>query len=532
VKLRTPGLGPTRQVLGAAATQPDPPTLRNGSTLARGGRFTATAAVCLLGAGVCASALAQGSGFSSSLTASTTYSDVRGRTGDAPDRQFISQISPGLSWSSRSGRVQGAARYNLVGSFYSKQSDADTWRQALSANLSAEAVPDWMFVDTQASISQQAISPFGQQSLDDSQIDNNNRTEVRSITVSPYIRGNLFGLANYQVRLSATQTDGGRAQASDSKSRTASASLASPNSGAVFGWSLAATRQESSFDSGADSATESVTAGVNANIDSLDLQLGLTAGRESSNVIRGERRSTDTWGWNLRWTPTPRTSVAVNSQRRYFGDSHSVSLLHRMQRSTWTYTDIRSDSLGANGLALGRPITLFALYFDLFAAQEPDPVRREVLVLDYLRSIGQDPGALVAVGFITSSVTLQRRQDLAFGMQWPRTTLNLRAFRNQTSRLQEGQGALPGQAVRQKGYTASLSRQLTPTTSVSLTGSRQITPSDGLQPGTGLKSASLSFSNRISRQINGALTLRHTVFSSETNPYRESAATASLNVRF
>ena len=60
----------------------------------------------------------------------------------------------------------------------------------------------------------------------------------------------------------------------------------------------------------------------------------------------------------------------------------------------------------------------------------------------------------------------------------------------------------------------------------------RITPSDGLQPGTGLKSASLSFSNRISRQVSGSLTLRHTVFSSEINPYRESAATASLSAQF
>lgn len=477
-------------------------------------------------------AAAQGSGFAPTLGASTTYSDVRGRSGDTPDRQFISEISPGLSWSSRSGRVQGSARYNLVGRFYSKQSDADTWQQALSANLNAEAVPDWMFVDAQASISQQAISPFGQPGFEGSTIANDNRTEVRTLTVSPYVQGNLFGLANYQVRLSATQTDSGRAQASDSSSRTASASLSSPNAGAVFGWNLAATHQESKFDSGADGATDSVTAGVTANIDILDLQLGLTAGRESSNVIQGERRSTNTWGWNLRWAPTPRTSLAVNSQRRYFGNSHSVSLSHRLRRSTWTYTDTRGDSLGASGLALGRPITLFALYFDLFAAQEPDPVRREALVLEYLRAIGQNPGSLVSVGFVTSSVTQQRRQDLAFGIQWQRTTLNLRAFRNQTSQLQEGAGALPGQAVRQKGYTASLSHRLTPTSSVSLTGSRQMTPSDGVQPGTGLKSASLSFSNRISRQINGSLSLRYTVFSSEINPYRESAATASLSAQF
>ena len=477
-------------------------------------------------------AAAQGSGFTPSLSASTTYSDVRGRTGEAPDRQFISQISPGLSWFSRSGRVQGAARYSLVGSFYSKQSGADTWQQALSANLRAEAVPDWMFVDTQASISQQAISPFGQQGLPDSALNNDNRTEVRTFTVSPYVRGNLYGLANYQVRFSATHTDSGRAQASNSDSRSASASLSSPQSGAVFGWNLAATRQESKFGSGADSTSESLTAGVTANIDILDLRLGLTGGRESSDVIQGERRSTNTWGWNLLWTPTPRTSLAVNSQRRYFGNSHSVSLSHRMRRSTWTYTDTRGDSLGASGLALGRPITLFALYFDLFAAQEPDPVRREALVLEYLRAIGQNPGSLVSVGFVTSSVTLQRRQDLAFGIEWQRTTLNLRAFRNQTRQLQEGPGAFPGQAVRQKGYTASLSRRLTPTTSLSLTGSRQITPSDGLQPGTGLNSASLSFSKLISRQVSGSLTLRHTVFNSEINPYRESAATASLSAQF
>lgn len=487
--------------------------------------------VCCVGLGLIAAggSVAQGSSFTPTLTASTSYSEAKGRATAQQDSQFITQISPGFRWARRAGRLQGSIDYTLNARFYSKQDEADARQNALAASLRGELIEDWFFVDGRASIAQEAVTPFGRP-VTASPAANDNATEVRQFSLSPYIRGRVFGTAVYEARWTAARTRGARTTGSISDTDTASISL---NSAAVskFGWGLAATHQRVDFGSGANSANDRINAQVTWAVD-VELRLGLTGGRESTDIVGGTSQSYNNWGWTLRWTPSPRTDLSVLSERRYFGNSHSLSFSHRMRRSSLIYNDTRGSTSGSGAFGTGQPVSLYSVYFDLFAAQEPDPVLRDQLVRSFLSSIGQDPSALVSGGFLTSAVTLQRRQNLALAIQGVRTNISLQAFRGDTRQLQTSGGAQQAQPVQQSGFQASISYRLTPTSALSLSGSRQRTASNGTQPESDSQSASLSWSSTLGRHVSTSLALRYTDFDGLSNPYREAAATASLIVRF
>lgn len=497
----------------------------------------ASQALCLLLGGACllagieARAQTAGGRFVPTFSASTTYRDVRGAASSGFERGFETSLSPGFTWARSAGRLQGTVNYHLDARLYSKREPDHEYLNSLAGTLRAEAIDNWLFMDALASISQEAISPYGQPVTGSSLTGNENRTEVRSLTLSPYIRGALPGIANYEARWQSVRRDGGRAVDADADTDAAIVSLSAPFAGTVFGWSASALHQNTSFGSGAESQSDRVSLGLTAAVD-VDLRLGVTAGRESTNVVGGARRDYDNWGVNLRWTPTPRTSVALSKERRYFGDAKSIVLSHRLRRSTLTYSDVRDATSGADPFGTGQPVTLYNLYSSLFAAQQPDPVLRDLLVRELLRAIGQEPGTYVSGGLLNTAVTLQRRQDLALAVQWVRTSLTVQAFQSESRQLQDADTVLIAGPVKLSGYTASVAYRLTPQVSISLIASQQCTRSSDQRPATDQLSTSLSLHNQLGPSIGTVLSVRHTKTEGLASPSRETATTASLNLRF
>ena len=118
------------------------------------------------------------------------------------DRQsaLIFGITPGISLGWQLGRNQGFLSYGLTCSFYTAGGDSGcNFQNMLSANANVELIDNWLFVDASASISQQYISPFGSQSSDPT-LNNANRTEVRTFSVAPYVRGRIAGEIDYTGR--------------------------------------------------------------------------------------------------------------------------------------------------------------------------------------------------------------------------------------------------------------------------------------------------------------------------------------------
>lgn len=337
--------------------------------------------------GACGLAHGQGAPtrISPSLTVTQTFTDNRELTASQPRSDAITQISPGISVSSRSGAVQGFLNYVGTGVVYARDSASNNFQNSLAARATADVVERRLVVDVAAGITQQAISAFGRQSVDPT-LNDSNRSEVRTFSISPLLRGRLLGEVDYQARLAYAASRSSATSVGDTSSL--SVSLGIGGSYGVLGWGISADRSIAEQDTAGADRTAVGSIRVSASYRyGYDLQFGIRAGRESNNVLT--TRSTDTWGGSVTWLPGPRTQASVQFDRRFFGHSHAVSFSHRFARSIWTFVDSRDLSTG--GSTGASTISLFDLYYQLFASLEPNPALREQRVREFLRLNGLDP---------------------------------------------------------------------------------------------------------------------------------------------
>lgn len=485
-------------------------------------------------AAICVSASAQDaartSGFAATLESSLAYIDTKGSpTNNGSD--IASQLRPGFRFSSRSGRIQGSADYGLSLVHHSRDSSGSESQSSLRAAFTAEAVPNWMFVDATATAARSAISAFGAPAIDGSLQGNKNVTDVGTVSVSPYVRGPIGSVATYLAKLDARATNTRRSKTGDSTSVGSQLSINSASTGSRFGWGLSATRDHAAFRTSSSSDNERLLANLSFRPDP-ELRLTLRGGQETSNALSGDSKRYDNWGAGGEWSPNERTQAAFNTDKRYFGQSHQFSLSYRLPLSSLTYSSVKDVSTGAGPNGFGRPTTLYELYYSFLTSTFPDPVLREQAVLTQLQIEGKDPNTLVIGGFVNSGLTLQRRNDLAWAYAGKRLGLSLQANTTHSGPL-EGQATPTGDGpIAQKGYSSTLSWRLTPISSVSLNGQRLMTRPTLTHGGTDLKSLGLNLTNQLGRRTSANFGARYTVFNSDTDPYRESSLTASLSMRF
>lgn len=488
----------------------------------------------------CMSALAQSAGglritpsMDVSLSALNTRYSAGAAAGSTDGNDLVAQVRPGLQMTGRLGRTRLSLDYGLNVIKHSQSSAgadrSDTIQNDLNAALNTDFFDSRVLLGATARVSQQSLSAFGQQSVDGLQR-NSNRSEVSDFALNTSTRGSLAGLAVYDVsgNVQATHVKGNGGN--DSTGSSLNLGLSSSGA-AVLGWSARGSHQQSKLLGG---GTSDSTVGTLSLLIRPDPELSgsVRVGRESTRVGSYYGETYNNWGADLRWTPTPRTSASISGDRRYFGNGYNLALDHRFARSSIRFSSSRDASTSGGGRNSGQTLTLYDLFFNQFASQQPDPALRELLVRDFLRAIGQDPNTVVVGGFVSQGVTLQRRHDLALSYTGLRATYTLQAFGSDTSRLDVAAGSAASLATRQTGLTSVLSYRLNPTASANLSASYLRTAGNALQAGNELRSISLSWSDRISRLLTTSVNARYSVFDGPINPYKESSLSATLGLRF
>jgi uncharacterized protein (PEP-CTERM system associated) len=442
----------------------------------------------------------------------------------------VLQLRPGVQVSSRSGRVRGSLYYSLDAIQHTDRAQGSALQNYLNAAFTAEAVPNWAYVDAAASISQGTLSAYGQQSVDGVQ-SNGNRTEVSTLSLSPYVRGSLAGLATYEARINGSATSTRDFAAGDSTTSGGSVSLGSSSQG-LIGWGLAASRQRTGYRQGRASTSDAATASLIGRPDP-ELTLTLRGGQESNDVVGLVRTTYGNHGAQVVWTPSVRTTVDLGADHRYFGDSHHVLIEHRFARSSFRLSSSRdSTTPNLNGGASSQIVSYYQLLDLIYTSAVPDPLLRDQRIRDELRAAGIDPNALAVGGPVSSAVTLLNRQDLGWTYSGLRTTFSLLAFASSSSVIDTASTVGGDANYRQRGYTLTVSHRLTPTASAGISGSDLKTLSTDARLGSDLRSLTLNLTEQISRRVNGSLAARYTVLSGSTDPYHESSLSASVGVRF
>lgn len=459
------------------------------------------------------------------LTDNTLLDDARKRS-DA-----ITEVTVGVSLASR-GRVRGFLDYQLTGSAHARESSENNVSNSLRAGMNAVLVDDFLFLDASASIAQQTVSAFGVQTVGSNT--DRNRTEVRSYTITPSMRGLIGSFARYDVRWSRTQQSAATSELGDSTDDALAVTLSSATASRV-GWALSAVQQRSDFDAGRSTETKNAKGTLTYRA-TPELSLNASAGREWSDLLGPDDGGRRTWGLGLNWTPTERTRLNLQRERRFFGDTNAVAFEHRMKRSTWRFSSSEDIATASPSLVSAGTVALYTLLDANYTALYPDALVRQQAVLAELRRQNLNPFQQVPIGFLQSAVTLTKRQEFGVALSGLRTTVSLSASRSDSRRIDQVAVVRDdlGQAgrIQQSVYSATLGYRLSPADSLNLLLMQQRTQGSTSDQQSDLKSISLNWAGRFGTRSSVSFGARHVEYDSLATPYTENAIFATLGVRF
>lgn len=446
----------------------------------------------------------------------------------------ITDISPGVRIEANTARLKMHVDYSLHDLYYAQGSRGNTTQNWLNAFGTLEAVENRLFVDMSGVIARQAISAFGAPSAGSYSV-NANSTETSNFRLSPYLRGRLGSLADYDLRYARSMLRTRTSTSYDTDVDELMGRINGDTPLSALGWSFDASRQRYDYSAGRTSESDRWRAFLTYRFDPT-LKFSFSGGRERNDFSSLSKQNWNTNGYGLDWIPSERTQVSAFREKRFFGSGHQVTLTHRFPLSTITYRDSRDVS------ALPYQMTMVGLgniYDQLFAQLEssiPDPTARATYVNALLSAAGMSPDTQVVPGFLSSQVTVQRRQELSALLRGVRNMVTVGYVRSQNDRLGLGIGTdfSTYSSIVQKGVNLGWSHQLSPLTALNITAFRMRNNGIGIgvnQDST-QKTLSAALSTKFSARTTGSLTARHTKWDSTINPYSENAVIGNVAVQF
>lgn len=466
------------------------------------------------------------------------------RANNGKESGFITELAPGVNINAKTARLKAKLDYTLLGQYYSTPSGYSRTQNSLNSFGTLEAVEQWLFVDFSGVIAQQAKSAFGPQSPSSASL-NKNLTETATFRLSPYIRGQFAGLAEYSLRYNRATTQASSATVSDIELSEWTGQIRGSTPFQSLRWSLDASQQTADYSLGRKTDAERLYATATYLV-VPQFSVSISGGTESNNYASANSESHTTHGFGFDWTPTERTKISAFKDRRFFGDGHRFNITHRFTLSSISYSDTKDVSVLPNQFAsFGLGATNFDFFYQLCTqsladlALSPEQLQQECTARTnfYLNQSQLPANSEATASFLTSRATLQRRQQLTFAIQGARNTLMLLLNRNEIQSLFAANG-LPDDFnlntdIRQRGISINLSHRLTGLTNLNVLASRQesvSTSGSALKLTTTIYQANLTSS--LGPRTTGGLSVRHTTSDSNLNPYTENALIGTLSVNF
>jgi uncharacterized protein (PEP-CTERM system associated) len=478
-----------------------------------------------------------------------TYSDnvtLAERGNEKSD--FITQINPGISLAGTGARLKVNLNYTMQNLFYASQSDQNRTLHQLNARENAELIKHFLFLDSTASISQQNISLLGPLTTTNENI-TNNRTTVKTFSISPYIIHNFSNFASTQARYThnAVYTDVGGLSTSQSD-----AVLLSLTSGSAFrtlGWGLNYNKQRidglGTSVSGSNTSVENELYSGNLRYRvSSKFSLTGTSGYQKFGYTSLTGKSAGSfWTAGFNWTPAERTNITASTGKAFFGTTYTVTASHRTRRSAWSVNANQNITTTRDQFLIPATTDTSTFLNQLWTSNIPDPVMRQQTVDAFIRDNRLSAAIFSPINFLTNQFLLQKRLQATVALSGAKNTLVLSIF-NSMSEPQTSGGAnnisvggnnlVLNSTTKQMGGNALWSWKISPRTSANI-GAVYIKSNivaSGNEDET--KSFSIGLTQQIRTKLNGALNLRHVDRSSNQNinEYRENAITASLNMSF
>jgi uncharacterized protein (PEP-CTERM system associated) len=157
-------------------------------------------------------------------------------------------------------------------------------------------------------------------------------------------------------------------------------------------------------------------------------------------------------------------------------------------------------------------------------------------VNSFLLANGISPTSTVGGGFLTSALSLQRRQELSLGLLGVRSSITFLATRTDARRLDQAAVATDDLSrtagVQQTAFSINLAHRLTPISSVSLVLSEQKSTGNAALQSSTLRLINLNWASKLGPNTAVSLGARHVTSGSSNASYDETAVTGLLSMQF
>jgi len=474
-----------------------------------------------------------------SISINETMTDNVDQVENHRTSSLITDIAPGINIVGTGDRVKVRFDYQLHNLLYSDDSSRNGHQNSLNAAGTLEALENWFYIDANASISQQNLSAF--RAATDSNVDTNsstNTTETSTYRLSPYFKGMLGASTEYELRYNHAQTTTDTSDSYDTTTREVVARLRGTPQLSRFSWAVDANTRKSEFSNGRENESDLLRGVLTYKFDP-QFRVSLIGGRESNDYTSIDKKSHTIKGLGLDWSPTDRTLLSASREKRFFGDSDSISFTHRTARTAWNFRQTK-DTVTSTDQMSGSIGTYFDLFDSMFQTAIPDAAARAAFVNAFLRSNGLSPTAQLQGGFLTTGVTLQKRRELSFAISGARNTVTFAATQSDSENLSQGVGSgwFAGTAfdnvnqVRQTGASVNWSHKLTGLSTLS--GSFSRLKSKGRGDSTAETDQDLytvNFLTQLGPKTNLGVGFRRTDVDGTTR-YTENAVTGTFSHRF
>jgi uncharacterized protein (PEP-CTERM system associated) len=483
------------------------------------------------------------------VSARGTYTDnVRLAPSGAEKSDFISEVTPGISVTATGARLKFSGTYGLQFQNYADDSEGNRVSHQLAARANAELVDNLFFVDGSASVSQQNISAFGPQPIDNISVIGN-RATVRTYTISPYLRHDFGSTASTVARYTRTTTTASSGALSGADIDAVSVGLNSGPSFRTVGWGLQHSQTKNHFNDAARVGTETVdsqtTTATLRYLVTPQFDLIATGGYDKYDYesITGEAPSGRFYTVGFAWRPTERTSLAANAGRHFYGNTYMLESSVRSRQTVWSINYNEGITTSQSQFAIQTTTSTSDFLNQLFLSSIPDPVARQRAVDRFILSTGVPTSLTRSVNYFSNQFFLQKSLQASVAVTGAKNTVVVSLYN--TSR--KSQTALSGTDALFGGFSQALDANtkqtginglwnwrltnLTNATFNALYARTRLETTGALQKQKALR---FVLATQLRPKLDGGIELRRQMLTSElaAGDYTENAIMAFLTMRF
>jgi len=470
-----------------------------------------------------------------SMEVTGSWSDnVDPTNGQPPQSSWLTELIPGIRIDLAGARVKALVDARLNYLDYARAAHLDRTERYLNSFVKVEAVENWLFLDVRANIDQENRSAFGAPATPGASVANRNRVEATTYQAAPYIRGLISDVAAYQLRFNETSVHANDPLTPDTRMSEWAGRLTSPL--AKIGWTLDA-RGVNVRNGLVGSLDDSRVRGSLSYAFDSDIRVSLSEGYEATDFAGPPRRTGQTPGAGLEWSPGPRTQFSGVYEKRFFGAGHSVLFTHRTPLTAWRLASTKDATVLPEQLAANGPFSIEGLMSDLLTSAIRDPVERAQAVRRRLEETGIGGTSVLGSDVLTTRPFVVRETTASFAMLGAINTMALTA----TSKEQRNFGdaislpALVGdEDFRQAGFDANLAHKLTPLTVLTLTATSWRTQSLVVAARRSRQQVyTLFITTQLSPRTSASLGFRRTDFvgTADLQSYRENVVFGTVTIR-